>query len=1076
MTKMMVNPIVAFLLFTGISYSTTINVPADQATIQAGIDAAVDGDTVLIANGTYMENVVVEKQLTIMSENGADNTVINGNGLIGLDILGGNPGGVHGITFTNADQGLRVSYSDSYYVTNCIFTDNNYGLLSHGTTAIIVAYSLFSGNQVGYLEIYYGFDCAIINSTFDNVRDIWFEPSYGSTAKLDISNSIFLGQIDGYATNPVNLYYCDYAGGNLGVNVTSVTGNITGDPLFADPINGNYNLQPGSPCVDAGDPISFSNDGDASRNDMGLNGGSGIIIVNSEISFGYVAGNSSIEKFVKLTNFSNNSITISNYSSSDNQFGIGTILPATINQGQNINLSFLYEPDVAGPASGTITFDVIGLYGVSDAAFIVSGHGISYSDGVIEVPGVAPTIQSAVDIASNGDTIRVASGTYYENVLVNKQLIFTSESGSDSTVIDGNGLHGIEILGGNPGSLSGFTFENCNVGLQLTECYSYEVNNSQFINNVQGLNSHRNTNLHISKSLFFGNNYGYVEGYYGLDVVIENCTFDNINDILFQPSYGTTVELNIYNSVLLGQIDGHDLNPVNLFYCNYVEDHLGINVNAVEGNITDDPLFVDQSNNNYNLQVLSPCINAGNPDLDADGELWSIDQDDQDPDGSRLDIGAYYLHHTNVWIVDSEYFAGDTVMIPIMVEFAPDSSYSSVAMKLGSYYNYIEFLGLNTENTLISDGWTYQLNESDTVLTIWFAGSNNISGGGELCNLSFYIPDTAHGIIPLTILSAVFDEGFYPTILSSGISSIYDIDYGDVSRNGEISPFDASLILKHLVGVEDLDWRQLYNADVTLDSTISALDASFILQYGVGLIDTLPYSEPALAQGDVQMNDEELEVGSDISIPLLISNGSNVLSFEGTITFDPNSLIFQDIIWSELLDDFAIEISVEEGRINFAGAGSTPDGEAGVFSTINFTPQENFANDQTTVSLASLRWNEGETQIDVASSTVMSVVSIEGATELPRSFTLRQNYPNPFNPTTTISYGLPENADVSIIIYDIKGREVRTLVQTNQSAGWHDVAWDGITNSNTMVSTGVYFARIIAGGNFTDVIKMVYLQ
>ncbi|MCF6238588.1 MAG: T9SS type A sorting domain-containing protein [Candidatus Marinimicrobia bacterium] len=104
----------------------------------------------------------------------------------------------------------------------------------------------------------------------------------------------------------------------------------------------------------------------------------------------------------------------------------------------------------------------------------------------------------------------------------------------------------------------------------------------------------------------------------------------------------------------------------------------------------------------------------------------------------------------------------------------------------------------------------------------------------------------------------------------------------------------------------------------------------------------------------------------------------------------------------------------------------------------------------------------------------LSIVSTDQQLELPTQYTLKQNYPNPFNPTTTISYGLPEASDVSII-NDVKGREVTNLVQSSQAAGWYDVQWNGTTEAGNPVSTGLYFARIKAGG-FSDVIKMVYLQ
>ncbi|MEA3288423.1 MAG: phosphodiester glycosidase family protein [Candidatus Marinimicrobia bacterium] len=90
-------------------------------------------------------------------------------------------------------------------------------------------------------------------------------------------------------------------------------------------------------------------------------------------------------------------------------------------------------------------------------------------------------------------------------------------------------------------------------------------------------------------------------------------------------------------------------------------------------------------------------------------------------------------------------------------------------------------------------------------------------------------------------------------------------------------------------------------------------------------------------------------------------------------------------------------------------------------------------------------------------------------------FQLSQNYPNPFNPSTTIRYQLGDLSDVSIIIYDVMGREVADLVQAKQASGWYDVQWNGTTDAGNPVSTGLYFARIQAGG-FSDVIKMAYIK
>lgn len=94
---------------------------------------------------------------------------------------------------------------------------------------------------------------------------------------------------------------------------------------------------------------------------------------------------------------------------------------------------------------------------------------------------------------------------------------------------------------------------------------------------------------------------------------------------------------------------------------------------------------------------------------------------------------------------------------------------------------------------------------------------------------------------------------------------------------------------------------------------------------------------------------------------------------------------------------------------------------------------------------------------------------------LPDRFSVAQNHPNPFNPSTVIEYAVPKQARVTIAVYDVLGRWVRTLVDEEQPAGWHQVVWDGADQAGSGVSTGMYFYRLQAEG-FTQTRKMVLMK
>jgi choice-of-anchor B domain-containing protein len=98
----------------------------------------------------------------------------------------------------------------------------------------------------------------------------------------------------------------------------------------------------------------------------------------------------------------------------------------------------------------------------------------------------------------------------------------------------------------------------------------------------------------------------------------------------------------------------------------------------------------------------------------------------------------------------------------------------------------------------------------------------------------------------------------------------------------------------------------------------------------------------------------------------------------------------------------------------------------------------------------------------------------------PNGFHLVQNYPNPFNPSTTINYTVPGNGEVTLTVFDISGKKVKTLIQSRQVAGSsYSVSWDAKNDYGIPVSTGIYFYELKFEGTnqqFREVKRMVYLK
>lgn len=118
------------------------------------------------------------------------------------------------------------------------------------------------------------------------------------------------------------------------------------------------------------------------------------------------------------------------------------------------------------------------------------------------------------------------------------------------------------------------------------------------------------------------------------------------------------------------------------------------------------------------------------------------------------------------------------------------------------------------------------------------------------------------------------------------------------------------------------------------------------------------------------------------------------------------------------------------------------------------------------------KYNYRLKQIDFNGNFEYYELSNEVVIGIPERYSLSQNYPNPFNPQTIISYEIPdEYAFIQLIVYDISGKEISTLVNERKEAGIYSVHFNG---SN--FSSGVYFYRLNAGGNIIDTKRMVLLK
>ena len=254
------------VLLCNIGFAATIRVPSEQPNIQAGIDYATDGDTVLVSNGVYSgtgnQDIKYNgKNIVVTSANGPDYTIID---------CGGYMSGSHrGFTFDNGEnltavlKGFTIqnglgTYSHSHYeggaimidgasptISNCVFSDNN-GPYQGGAASCFYSYAVFQ-------------NCTFVNNTASYGGAI-----YANRSHLIINNCIIAftkdggGVYDQSSTSSLNC--CDVYGNVMGdyigefSDILDNNGNISLDPLFCDTVIGNYHLNIESPCSPAYNP------------------------------------------------------------------------------------------------------------------------------------------------------------------------------------------------------------------------------------------------------------------------------------------------------------------------------------------------------------------------------------------------------------------------------------------------------------------------------------------------------------------------------------------------------------------------------------------------------------------------------------------------------------------------------------------------------------------------------------------------------------------------------------------------------------------------------------------------------
>ena len=202
----------------------------------------------------------------------------------------------------------------------------------------------------------------------------------------------------------------------------------------------------------------------------------------------------------------------------------------------------------------------------------------------------------------------------------------------------------------------------------------------------------------------------------------------------------------------------------------------------------------------------------------------------------------------------------------------------------------------------------------------------------------------------------------------------------------------------------------------------------------------------------------------------------------GSFSFDSTNCIIKIMVWKDVISDVGIK---------FVDATSAAQPEIKVANTLINQWEELTFDFSSRIGVYPVVKDQivifpdfdltGRTQdnicyFDNISFSPSNSVGVDNRSEtLPQGFALEQNFPNPFNPSTTIRYELPEEAMVNVTIYDMLGRQVKTLINQTQDAGYRSVIWNATNDYGKPVSAGMYL-YLIQVGEYISTKKLVLLK
>jgi len=298
-----------------------------------------------------------------------------------------------------------------------------------------------------------------------------------------------------------------------------------------------------------------------------------------------------------------------------------------------------------------------------------------------------------------------------------------------------------------------------------------------------------------------------------------------------------------------------------------------------------------------------------------------------------------------------------------------------------------------------------------------------------------------HSSNPAGTGDAITDKVIYSPFNSEGVTNPL---MGDVSINGFIQAYDASLILKHAASMISLSDLQLKVADVSGAAGVTAYDAGLVLQYVSGIIDAFPaeYLKSAVLKSGVNENihfaveDKYLDVDeTEFNTNLSIESGNNILGLDIVLRFDSNTLQLNSVESGAIDGQLAYSINNESGMVTLAFASAKTILENGILATLNFSLVSTYGN-ETTISFGKLLANEQDVVARSEDGVVTPPITTNVKEKEITNNGLYDIYPNPSDGNINIEFDIAgNNSSVKLTIVTSDGRLISMLLEGKRNTG-----------------------------------------